>query len=119
MILKIYQSLGKSCVEENFKNVNSESLERDVWKGGFKIGWLYIVTPEVIEYFIENRNLKDYKGLHEDKRFYDIIREKYPFCENKELEEKYSFYGFPIIKRTRGRCIKKTMIRIHSEVLKM
>ena len=110
---------GKSCTQEKFKNVNSESLERDVWSGPFKIGWLYIVTPEVIEYFIENRNnLKDYKGLHEDKRFYDMIREKYPFCENKELEDKYNFYGFPIIKDKHRRCMKKTMNIVYSNVSK-
>lgn len=111
---------GKSCTEENFKNVNSESLERDVWNGPFKIGWLYIVNFEVIEEFIKNRdnNFKDYRGLHEDKRFYDMIREKHPFCKNKELEEKYSFYGYPIIKNIHRRCMKKTMNLIHSEISK-
>ena len=118
--IKDLSIFGKSCIEENFKNVNSESLERDVWRGGFKIGWLYIVTPEVIKEFIESRdnNFKDYRGLHEDKRFYDMIREKYPFCENKELEEKYYFYGYPIIKDRHRRCIKKTLNLIHSEVSK-
>ena len=84
---------GKSCIHEKFKNYNSENLERDKWYGGFKIGWLYIVKLEVIEEFIHYRdnNYKEYIGLHEDKRFYDMIRNKYPFSEDKELEEKYLF----------------------------
>ena len=116
--IKDLSIFGKSCIEENFKNVNSQSLERDVWNGPFKIGWMYIVTPEVIKEFIKKRDSTQYIGLHEDKRFYDMIREKYPFSKNKELEEKYYFYGYPIIKDRRRRCIKKTMILIHSEVTK-
>lgn len=84
---------GKSCIYEKFKNYNSEKLERDKWYGGFKIGWLYIVKLEVIDVFIHNRdtNFKEYIGLHEDKRFYDMIRNNYPFYEDKELENKYVF----------------------------
>lgn len=87
---------GKSCIHKEFKNFNSEKLERDKWYGPFKIGWLYIVKLEVIEEFIKNRdnNFKEYIGFHEDKRFYDMIRNKYPFCEDKKLEEKYMFYPF-------------------------
>jgi len=109
---------GKSCIDENFKNINSESLDRDVWNGPFKIGWLYIVTPEVIKEFIKNRDSRQYSGQHEDKRFYDMIRENYPFSEDKDLEDKYNFYGYPIIKNRNRRCMKKTMNRIHSDILK-
>jgi hypothetical protein len=116
--IKDLSIFGKSCTEENFKNVNSESLERDVWNDPFKIGWLYIVTPGVIKEFIKNRDSTQYSGKHEDKRFYDMIRDKYPFCENKELEEKYYFYGYPIIKDRRRRDVRKIMNKIHSEVSK-
>jgi len=109
---------GKSCIDENFKNINSESLERDVWNGPFKIGWLYILTPEVIKEFIKNRDSRQYSGQHEDKRFYDMIRENYPFSEDKDLEDKYNFYGYPIIKNRHRRCMKKTMNKIHSDILK-
>ena len=109
---------GKSCIDENFKNINSESLERDVWNGPFKIGWLYILTPEVIKEFIKNRDSRQYSGQHEDKRFYDMIRNKYPFDENKDLEDKYNFYGYPVIKDRHRGCVKKTMNRIHSEISK-
>ena len=111
---------GKSCIDENFKNINSENLDRDTWRGPFKIGWLYIVTPDVIKEFIENKNNESiqYSGQHEDKRFYDMIRNKYPFDENKDLEDKYNFYGYPVIKDRHRRCVKKTMNRIHSEISK-
>ena len=83
---------GKSCTDEKFKNVNSDTLDRDKWHGPFKIGWLYMVKPIVIEEFIKNRdNSHEYIGLHEDKRFYDMIRNKYPFSHDKALEIKYIF----------------------------
>tara|TARA_Y100000389_G_scaffold99184_2_gene95917 strand:+ start:6801 stop:7625 length:825 start_codon:yes stop_codon:yes gene_type:complete len=106
---------GKSCDNENFKNMNSLSLERDSWRGGFKVGWLYIVSQDVIREFVHKRN-DEYKGLHEDKRFYDFIREKYPFIENKELEEKYLFYAIPIYRRPRN--IRKINNTIYNNVLK-
>lgn len=116
--IKDLSIFGKSCIDENFKNINSESLDRGVWNGPFKIGWLYIVTPEVIKEFIKNRDSRQYSGQHEDKRFYDMIRENYPFSEDKDLEDKYNFYGYPIIKNRNRRCMKKTMNRIHSDILK-
>lgn len=116
---------GKSCIHKEFKNFNSEKLERDKWYGPFKIGWLYIVKFEVIEEFIKNRdnNFKEYIGLHEDKRFFDMIRNKYPFSEDKTLEEKYIFYPFKenisrrrIAHRKRNN-IKNLKLSTHSTVL--
>ena len=89
------------------KNVNSENLEKDTWRGPFKIGWMYIVKLEVIEEFIKNRDSTQYIGLHEDKRFYDMIRNKYSFCEDKELENKYFFYGYPVINDRHRRNVKR------------
>ena len=98
---------GKSCIHEKFENCNSDHLERDKWYGGFKIGWLYIVKLEVIDVFIHNRdnNFKEYIGLHEDKRFYDMIRNKYPFYEDKELENKYVFTPYKRRNKRRPRRV--------------
>ena len=111
---------GKSCIDENFINANSENLERDTWRGPFKIGWLYVVSLEVIKEFIENRNNEStqYIGLHEDKRFYDMIRNKYPFDENKDLENKYFFYGLSVNKDRRRGNVKRRGNQIYANISK-
>tara|TARA_B110000208_G_scaffold182573_1_gene234445 strand:- start:2398 stop:3228 length:831 start_codon:yes stop_codon:yes gene_type:complete len=89
---------GRSCVDEKFANNKSAHLDRGAWSGGFKIGWLYIIKMEVVDEFINNKMGLTHLGSHEDKRFYDMIRHKYQFTENKELEEKFLFFAIPSIK---------------------
>ena len=109
---------GNSCNDENYNNYNSKELERDTWRGGFKIGWMYIIKPEVVKDFVTTRNIEGnvYKGLHEDKRFYDLVRNNYPFIENVDLEQKYMFYPYPVYTERRRRNIKRRGNKIYNNI---
>ena len=111
-------TFGKSCIDENYVNHNSLNLEKDTWRGGFNIGWMYIIKPEVIKDFVTTRNNEGnvYKGLHEDKRFYDLIRNTYPFVENVDLEQKYMFYPYPVYTERRGRNLKRRGNMIYNNI---